>query len=61
MPWQTTTYLLAMPKLVLNDYSISEKYSKKLESAVKLVASFANRLSEQAAVIMDKVDKTCDV
>ena len=45
----------------LNDYSISEKYSKKLESASKLVASFANRLSEQAAVIMDKVDKAHDM
>ena len=41
----------------LTDFSINEKFAKKLEDASKCVAGLANYLSEKAAVVLEKLDE----
>ena len=41
----------------LTNFSINEKFAKKLEDASKCVAGLANRLSEKPAVVLEKLDE----
>ena len=52
--------LMSNAKTGLNDYTISEKFVKKLEKTSKLVISMANRLTEKAAEIQEKIDNARD-
>ena len=52
--------LMSNAKTGLNDYSISEKFMKKLEKTSKLVISMANHLTEKAAEIQEKIDNARD-
>ena len=44
----------------LTDFSINEKFAKKLEDASKLVAGLANQLNEKAAIVLEKLDEARD-
>ena len=44
----------------LTDFSINEKFARKLEDASKRVAGLSQRLSEKAAVIVEKCDTARD-
>ena len=44
----------------VTDFSINEKFAKKLKEASKRVAGLANRLSEKSALIIEKVDAARD-
>ena len=44
----------------LTDFSLNEKFAKKLEKASKCVVGLANRLSEKALLVMKKLDEAHD-
>ena len=44
----------------LNDYTMSEKFVKKLQDTSKIVVGLANRLSEEAVKLQDRIDDAHD-
>ena len=52
--------LVSNAKTGLTDFSLNEKFAKKLEEALKRVAGLANQLSEKASVVMQKLDEAHD-
>ena len=52
--------LVSTTKTILTNFSLNEKFAKKLKEASKHVAGLANRLSEKASFVMEKLDEVCD-